>query len=87
MNKKELRSHKRNISLDIQNMQTKHATLKTNHILHLILSVVTAGVWVIVWLFVSHFDVRGRINLEKKIGEAQKTLISIEDQLDDLEAS
>ncbi len=26
---------------------------KTNHILHLILSIVTAGLWLIVWLFVA----------------------------------
>lgn len=27
---------------------------KTNHILHLILSILTCGLWLIVWLFASH---------------------------------
>ena len=30
---------------------TPHSFGRTNHILHLILSLLTAGIWLIVWLF------------------------------------
>ena len=85
MDKKELKSHKRKIKTDIENMQAKLATLKTNHILHLILSIITAGLWLVVWLLVSHFNTRGRITLEKKIRESREVLDDIEDQIDDLD--
>jgi cell division protein FtsL len=82
---KELKSYKRKIKTDIENMQAKHATLKTNHILHLLLSIFTAGFWIIIWIIVDHFDVRGRITLEKKIKESRAILNDIEDQIDELE--
>ena len=35
------------------NEQRKVARPKINHILHLILSIITAGIWLIVWLGIS----------------------------------
>ena len=34
-------------------LKNKLATTKVNHILHLILSIITAGIWVIAWILIS----------------------------------
>jgi hypothetical protein len=34
-------------------LQAKLAAAETNHILHLILSVLTFGIWVVVWILVT----------------------------------
>ena len=39
---------------------------KTNHILHLLLSIVTMGIWVIVWLFVTADNTTKRNIIRKK---------------------
>ena len=50
---------------------------KTNHILHLLLSVVTLGIWVIVWLFITSDNttrrniIRKEHNLEQESNAAR----------------
>lgn len=41
--------------------KTVHNAKKTNHILHLLLSVLTAGLWLIVWLFVADNNSHKRV--------------------------
>jgi hypothetical protein len=37
-------------------MITSHGSIKTNHILHLLISILTVGIWVPVWVWVSYRD-------------------------------
>ncbi len=48
---------------------------KINHILHLILSILTGGVWVIVWFIIALTnDVTGKVKkLEKQIDKLEET--------------
>ena len=58
---------------------------QTNHLLHLILSIVTGGLWLIVWFFVAAADhemrealIRaGQFTPKPKRSELEKTLIAI----------
>lgn len=49
-------------------VKTIHDSKKTNHILHLLLSIITAGIWLIVWLLIadqnSHKRVCNKCGLE-----------------------
>jgi hypothetical protein len=49
----------------------KRADHKTSHLLHLLLSVITAGFWIPVWILVaiSHALERGRI--DRKLGREE----------------
>lgn len=81
---KELKSKRREVELELRQVERELDTIKVNHILHLILSIITAGVWLIIWLFIA-IDVNSKRNVvEKKIKNANLSLISIEDALDDL---
>ena len=66
-------------------MKMKYAALKTNHIPHAFLSLFSAGLWIIVWLFISNVNIRRRITLEKKIKESRDALDEIGDMIDDQE--
>lgn len=46
----------------------KRADHKTNHILHLILSIITGGLWVPVWILVAVNNVIERNNVDRKLG-------------------
>ncbi len=58
---------------------------QTNHLLHLILSIVTGGLWLIVWFFVAATDREmrnalinaGKIQPKPKRSEFEKTLIAM----------
>lgn len=52
---------------DIDALKREHTNLKINHILHLLLSILTLGVWVIVWVMISHKSVSRRQLVEKLI--------------------
>ena len=79
---KELRVSKRKVELSIESIKEELAKKRTNHILHLLLTVVTFGFWVVVWVAVSHFDVRGRITLKAELREKQLQLLSIDEAID-----
>ena len=38
------------IEFEISNLQTKIASTKVNHVLHLLLCIPTAGIWIIIWI-------------------------------------
>jgi hypothetical protein len=41
---------------------------KTNHVLHLLLTLITMGLWVLVWIIMSHSNSR----YNKKLGEPEE---------------
>ena len=47
----------------------KRADHKTSHILHLFLSVITAGFWVPVWILVAVSHSLERKKIDKKLGQ------------------
>jgi len=82
---RELKSKRREIELELRQVERELDTIKVNHILHLILSIITAGVWLIIWLFIA-MDVNSKRNVvEQKITNANLSLISVEDALDDMD--
>ena len=82
---KELKSKRREIELELRQVERELDTIKVNHILHLILSIITAGVWLIIWLFIT-MDINSKRNVvEQKITNANLSLISVEDALDDMD--
>lgn len=81
---RELKAKRREIELELRQVERELDTIKVNHILHLILSIITAGVWLIIWLFIA-MDVNSKRNVvEQKITNANLSLISVEDALDDM---
>jgi len=40
---------------------------KTNHILHLILSIITGGLWLIVWIIIGLMNEQKRVNAQRRI--------------------
>ena len=43
---------------------------RTNHILHLLLTILTGGLWLIVWFIVAQRNHGKRIRIERKLGVA-----------------
>ena len=52
---------------EILKLSAKRNDYKTSHLLHLILSVVTGGIWLFVWVFVTLNNSMERRRWEKKI--------------------
>ena len=50
----------------------KRADHKTSHVPHLLLSVVTAGLWVPAWLLVALSHANERQKIDKKLAEAEQ---------------
>jgi len=85
LSKKELKIKRREIELELKQVERELETIKVNHILHLILSLITAGVWLIIWLVVT-MDVGSKRNVaEQKIANTNLALISVENTLDELD--
>ncbi len=81
MSIEELNNHKDNIILSLNKAEREYESAKTNHILHIILSIMTAGVWVVVWLFIANWNIHKRTNLEKIIDESKASVKDIDNQL------
>ena len=81
MTVEELNKHKDEITLSLNKAERAYKAAKTNHILHIILSIVTAGIWIIAWLFIANWNIHKRTNLEKIIDESKSGIIDIENQL------
>ena len=83
--RKELRSRKREIKFKLTELEREYSDMEINHIFHLILSVITLGVWLIFWrsfwAYRRDFD---RSAIKKLIYEFNLTLVSIEYALYDL---
>lgn len=45
---------------------------KTNHILHLILSIITGGIWIIIWIIVTISNSSENTGIDKKIEGGKK---------------
>ena len=48
---------------------------KTNHVLHLILTLLTAGVWSWIWLWIASKNITTRNKIKKKVGLPTETNI------------
>ncbi len=79
---KNLRREKRKLETELEKMIDLREKTKINHILHIILSIVTAGFWVLVWCCVTLVNERGRINLDKKITQTRDEILCITERLD-----
>lgn len=58
-----------NINSKIEKTKIELSKAYPNHILHLLLSLLTAGVWIIVWIFASFSASHKRKYLQKKLDE------------------
>lgn len=56
-----------NKDAEIRKLERELSETKTNHILHLILTLITGGFWGIVWLIVAISNNSQRNNLEDRI--------------------
>ena len=81
MTLEKLNQHKTEIELDLYKMGKAYNDANTNHILHLLLSLATMGLWLIVWLFTAESNARRRAKLEKLIDESKKAIIEIDSKL------
>jgi len=77
----ELRNHRKEIEIDMLRMEKAHSKIKTSHILHLLLSLCTGGLWVIIWLIVALSNSRETTKLVKSMAESQRCLIDIDQRL------
>ena len=44
-----------------------HTSYQTSHVLHLILSIVTGGLWILPWIIISFMNSLGRSRIERQI--------------------
>ena len=84
LSKKELRAKKREIELELRQAEHEFKELKVNHILHLLLSLVTAGIWLVVWIIITINTTNKQNLVTIKLYSANSALISVEKFLDDL---
>ena len=79
---RDLKNHKKTIELKLKQAERELSGFKVNHILHLLLSVVTVGFWIIVWIVLAVKTNRRSEKLVKLIDEANKSLIDIDDLIE-----
>jgi len=60
------------IEFEITNLKTKIGSTKVNHILHLLLSILTAGIWIIAWIFITISASMERGGYEKSLKDFYK---------------
>ena len=71
------------IEYEITTLKSKVASTKVNHILHLLLSIITAGLWIIIWILVSIFAASDRRGYEKELKEFYQMKGRLEKKLKD----
>lgn len=81
MTRTELKKHKSQIELDLHKIERQYDKSKTNHILHLLLSLLTAGIWIIIWFFVAIGNNSRRSKMGKLIDESHRLIREIEEKL------
>lgn len=81
MTREQLYNYKTEIYTDMQKMERLYAAARTNHILHLLLSIFTGGLWLVIWLFVAADNTQKRRTLGKKIDESHLLLRNIDHRL------
>lgn len=58
--------------MSITKLQLEKMDCKTNHVLHLILSLLTGGLWIIIWIIVSSNNSAKIRKLDKLIEENER---------------
>ena len=81
MNSKELKRHKKEITLELSKSVREYEKSQTNHILHLLLSVVTGGIWLLVWLAITNKNQHRRTYFSEIINESESALAEIDNKL------
>ena len=77
----ELSKHKKKISIELQQLERELKKCDTNNVLHVILTVVTCGIWILVWPFVADSNKHKRRKLEALIDESHSALIDLDNNL------
>lgn len=86
LNIKELRAHKKKIELELNKAKREYNQHKgTNHILHAVVTVITMGIWGIVWFVIASSNRNRSTQYETLIETSESTLIDIQYSIDDLE--
>jgi hypothetical protein len=79
MNEQQLKRHQREIRLEVLEAERLLDEAKTNHVLHLLLSILTFGIWIIVWIVLAYLNSVKRSRLKTLISQGNRTLAEIED--------
>lgn len=87
MNLKELRVYKAQVESELAQAERIYDKNKTNHILHLLLSLVTFGVWIVLWLLITLSNLSQRKQADKVMKDAYVVLAEIEGRIDDLRSA
>ncbi len=87
MNLKELRTYKVQVESELAQAERIYGKNKTNHILHLLLSLVTLGGWVVLWLLITLSNISQRKQADKVMKDAYVVLSEIEGRMDDLRSA
>lgn len=69
------------IEFEITNLKTKIASTKVNHILHLLLCIPTAGLWIIIWILIAISASSKRSGYEKDLKEFYQMKGKVEKKL------
>ena len=77
----ELKEHKIQIELDLNKTERLYNKSKTNHILHLLLSLLTLGLWAVIWFFVAMGNNKCRSKMGRLIDESHRLIAEIEEKL------
>jgi uncharacterized membrane protein (DUF106 family) len=56
-----------NKKFELMKMQSKMSNYKTNHILHLLLSIITFGIWIFAWILIAQSNSSKRKRIEDLI--------------------
>jgi Gpi18-like mannosyltransferase len=79
----ELKYQRRDVKVKLAKISTDIVNVETSNILHLILSCITVGTWLVVWLVCALISVKQRKSLQKKSVKLSTELGLIEDLLED----
>lgn len=82
MGKRQLLERKRHLTLELEDARLKLDKTGTSHILHLLLSLISGGLWLLPWLIISASNGSQRKALEKQISVKRAQILGIEDQID-----
>lgn len=80
-NKKE---NSQEIEFQIKKLENRIESTKINHILHLILTILTVGFWSLIWIFVGIWSYFEKMSYEsdlKKIFQKKESLLQEKDEL------
>ena len=55
----------------IRKLENKLTRLNTNHILHLILSIITVGIWIPIWILAAVSNTFGRKSIIRKLDKLE----------------